>query len=235
MNTKLLAALALSLALPVGALAQNGVPAGTAQGSQNTNQNNARGGLPDSPRQPAQTGGSHNGSTMAGPFVTIPEHGAWRVSDLEGKSVYTDGGENIGSISDVLVSQDGSVNAIIIGVGGFLGINEKDVAVDFSALRFGPGMTQGEADQSAEQNRPSNETTASTTAGQNTRPPAAGGNPAGAARTPDTGSGDAASSGNGHNNATHMGEDGLPERIVLNVTREQLEDAPAFQGMTPAR
>ena len=28
-----------------------------------------------------------------------------------------------------------------------------------------------------------------------------------------------------------IGEDGLPDRIVLNVTRQQLEDAPAFEGV----
>jgi len=35
----------------------------------------------------------------------------------------------------VLLSQDGRVNAFIVGVGGFLGMGEKDVAVPFSAVK----------------------------------------------------------------------------------------------------
>jgi hypothetical protein len=36
---------------------------------------------------------------------------------------------------DVLLSSDGKVNALIVGVGGFLGMGEKDVAVPFSAIK----------------------------------------------------------------------------------------------------
>ena len=44
----------------------------------------------------------------------------------------------IGEIMDVLVSTDGKVNALIIGVGGFLGMGEKDVA---RALQRGQAHT----------------------------------------------------------------------------------------------
>ena len=74
-------------------------------------------------------------------FVTVPETGAWRVSDLQGKAVYGSDGESIGEINDILVSVDGSVNAVI-GVGGFLGIGEKDFAVDLAAHKLGPGDPQ---------------------------------------------------------------------------------------------
>lgn len=36
---------------------------------------------------------------------------------------------------DVLVSPDGKVNSLIVGVGGFLGAGEKDVAVEFSGVK----------------------------------------------------------------------------------------------------
>jgi hypothetical protein len=36
---------------------------------------------------------------------------------------------------DVLVAQDGKVNTLIVGVGGFLGAGEKDVAVSFDAIK----------------------------------------------------------------------------------------------------
>ena len=41
----------------------------------------------------------------------------------------------IGDIKDVLVDREGKVTALIIGVGGFLGAGEKDVAVPFNAVR----------------------------------------------------------------------------------------------------
>lgn len=42
--------------------------------------------------------------------------------------------ENIGEITDVVLHWDGSVKAILLGVGGFLGIGEKAVAVEMSGL-----------------------------------------------------------------------------------------------------
>ena len=57
------------------------------------------------------------------------------VTDWYKQSVYDPSNSKIGDISDVLLSADGKVNALIIGVGGFLGMGEKDVAVPFSAVK----------------------------------------------------------------------------------------------------
>ena len=43
-------------------------------------------------------------------------------------------GEKIGSISDLVVASDGTIAAALVGVGGFLGIGEKEVAVPFSSI-----------------------------------------------------------------------------------------------------
>lgn len=43
---------------------------------------------------------------------------------------------NLGKINDLVLNQNGQVAAVVLGVGGFLGIAEKQVAVDFSALQF---------------------------------------------------------------------------------------------------
>jgi sporulation protein YlmC with PRC-barrel domain len=51
------------------------------------------------------------------------------------QNVYDPSDNKIGEIMDVLVSRDGNINALIIGVGGFLGIGEKDVAVPFNAVQ----------------------------------------------------------------------------------------------------
>lgn len=44
--------------------------------------------------------------------------------------------DDIGEINNVILSRDGNVKAVVLGVGGFLGINEKDVAVDMNSIKF---------------------------------------------------------------------------------------------------
>ena len=57
------------------------------------------------------------------------------VTDWYKQSVYDPSNSKIGEIKDVLLSQDGKVTALITGVGGFLGMGEKDVAVLFDAVK----------------------------------------------------------------------------------------------------
>lgn len=42
--------------------------------------------------------------------------------------------DDIGEINDIIVTKDGKVSAVILGVGGFLGVGERDVAVPMSAI-----------------------------------------------------------------------------------------------------
>lgn len=61
-------------------------------------------------------------------------------SNLIGESVYNGTGDNaekVGDVNDVLMSSDGKAQAVVIGVGGFLGVGEKDVAVQFDRLNWG--------------------------------------------------------------------------------------------------
>ena len=224
MIKQLIAALLISAAIPMTALAQASPTAPAPADAKMTNQNNARGGMND-----ARPMGQSSMAATANPFVTVPASGAWRVSDLEGKTVYGSAGENIGEINDVLISQNGSVNAVLIGVGGFLGIGEKDVAVNMSALQLGPGDTQAKANAASRSSGTvSNETTASTNRGATTgtAPPVAG--------TTATNNNAAARVATGTQmaaNNVQIGEDGLPDRIILNVSRQQLQDAPAFEGV----
>jgi sporulation protein YlmC with PRC-barrel domain len=57
------------------------------------------------------------------------------VTDWYKQAVYDRSNSKIGDISDVLVGPNGQINALIIGVGGFLGAGEKDVAVSFSSIK----------------------------------------------------------------------------------------------------
>jgi sporulation protein YlmC with PRC-barrel domain len=50
------------------------------------------------------------------------------------QNIYDPGDNKIGEIMDVLVDREGKATALIIGVGGFLGMGEKDVAVPFDAV-----------------------------------------------------------------------------------------------------
>jgi sporulation protein YlmC with PRC-barrel domain len=59
-----------------------------------------------------------------------------RGEELAGTTVYGANEENVGEIGDVVLSQDGKVDAVIIDVGGFLGIGEKEVAVGMDKLAF---------------------------------------------------------------------------------------------------
>jgi hypothetical protein len=57
------------------------------------------------------------------------------VTDWYKQNVYDPKEQKIGQIMDVLVSPRGQIEAAIVGVGGFLGAGEKDVAVTFNAIK----------------------------------------------------------------------------------------------------
>jgi sporulation protein YlmC with PRC-barrel domain len=95
------------------------------------------------------TMGSSSGSSGSGTASTAgsaasmkplasPQPGQIMGSDLRGTRVYGANNESIGDISDLLLDKQGQVVAAIVGVGGFLGIGQKDVAVPFQALEIVP-------------------------------------------------------------------------------------------------
>jgi sporulation protein YlmC with PRC-barrel domain len=84
----------------------------------------------------AQTG------TEAGagaPFVTEQPAGELRVRVFLGQPVHTPTGETVGDINDVIFDHQGRISTIVIGVGGFLGMGEKNVGVSFETLTFKTG------------------------------------------------------------------------------------------------
>src|SRR5689334_24627653 len=62
--------------------------------------------------------------------------GNWRASKVVGLSVYNDKNESVGSINDLLTDKNGKIVAVVIGVGGFLGVGEHLVAVPFDKVKF---------------------------------------------------------------------------------------------------
>src|SRR5204863_4698357 len=62
--------------------------------------------------------------------------GSLTVTDWHRQSVFNRADKKIGTVKDVLVDKAGKVTALIVGVGGFLGVGEQDVAVPFDAVQM---------------------------------------------------------------------------------------------------
>lgn len=57
-------------------------------------------------------------------------------SNIIGTTVYSQDNQSIGDINDIILSQEGQPSQVIVGVGGFLGIGEKDVVLEMSKLQI---------------------------------------------------------------------------------------------------
>ena len=130
---KALAAASLAVLLSTSAYAQQ------APGTPNTTlAPNAPSANPSHEMMPNTTS-----APSANRFTTNQAAGQWLVGNLRDKSVYNAAGKSIGELKDVLIDKDGKVTALVIGVGGFLGLGEKNVAVDFDYLQKNGGITTG--------------------------------------------------------------------------------------------
>jgi sporulation protein YlmC with PRC-barrel domain len=67
---------------------------------------------------------------------TITHTSQWRASRLLGVNVYNVQNEKLGDISDLLLDQSGKVSGVVIGVGGFLGLGERDILVGLDKLNI---------------------------------------------------------------------------------------------------
>jgi sporulation protein YlmC with PRC-barrel domain len=59
--------------------------------------------------------------------------------ELLGKEIYNDKNEKLGEIDDIIVSPKKTVSFAIVGVGGFLGIAQKDVAIPMDQIKHTGG------------------------------------------------------------------------------------------------
>ncbi len=59
----------------------------------------------------------------------------WLASDVYKASVYDPSNHKIGDIDDLVINKDGTISTAVIGVGGFLGVGQKDVAIPFNDLK----------------------------------------------------------------------------------------------------
>lgn len=75
-------------------------------------------------------------TTAAAPEWYQHQQGEWRTSKLVGTKVKNNAGDTIGDINEILLTNDGAAAAAVIGVGGFLGMGEHQVAVQFKSLKI---------------------------------------------------------------------------------------------------
>jgi sporulation protein YlmC with PRC-barrel domain len=94
---------------------------------------------PEKTAPPSVTPGQGSATT---PQWYASQAGELRASKLIGTSVKNAAGETIGNINEVVLGSDGKVAAVVVGVGGFLGIGEREVAVRFESLHLTRGTDQ---------------------------------------------------------------------------------------------
>ena len=115
MTRTLLATTAIALCLATGALAQEATSTSPAAATASQSETNG----------------------AVGYFSAAPEQVL--ASSVLGKTVYTgadEKGEAIGDVNDVVINADGGAEALVVGVGGFLGLGEKDVAINFDRVSW---------------------------------------------------------------------------------------------------
>ena len=62
--------------------------------------------------------------------------GTWRTSKMISLNVYNNNNEKIGDINELITDSSGKIDAVVIGVGGFLGMGERNVGLPWSQLKF---------------------------------------------------------------------------------------------------
>ncbi|QRM28247.1 PRC-barrel domain-containing protein [Microvirga sp. VF16] len=169
-------------------------PAATGSGSTTTGSPAMQPGA--STTSPSSTTGQS--SAMSGQFMTKMDANQIMASDLIGTRVVSANNESIGDINDVILDRNGQVMAAVVGVGGFLGIGEKDVAVPFKSLEFMSAQQAQALDSSKNVNTTGSTATTTAPGSSNTAANTSSSNP------------------------------NEPERVVLRMTKAELQAAPAF-------
>jgi sporulation protein YlmC with PRC-barrel domain len=131
--------------------------------------------------------------------------GDWRASKLVGLRVYNEKNESVGSINDLLTDKSGSIKAVVIGVGGFLGVGEHLVAVALDKVKFvDEPIVYAASDPNA--------------GGTKMAPPANSTTTTGAATS--------------SNSATAKPNPWYPDHAMFNATKDELKAMPEFKYTT---
>ena len=160
------------------------------------------------------------GSQAADPGQQAPDQ--WRASKYVGTPIYGPGNRDVGKVTDILLSRDGKAQSVVIGVGGFLGLGQKDVAVPYGDVQFTDEPIAPPPNPAPNNNlastapNPTGAPAASATSSVVPTPEVGLGTPSPA--MPDTAAG---GSGAAHSTA-------YPDHGTITMTAEDLKSAPAF-------
>ena len=105
-------------------------------------------------------------SAMAQTAESASAKGEWQASKLIGIDVYNSQNQKIGDIKELLVDKNGKIQDVAIAVGGFLGLGERDVAVQFNQLQWSEEPVPSTTSSNA--TRPTTMTTGSTATAEKT-------------------------------------------------------------------
>ena len=84
----------------------------------------------------AGAGMKNQGSAAGSAGFNTARPGQFKAESLKGKQVENAAGEEIGEVSAVIIDQQGEALGIVLDVGGFLGMGERDVAIGWDRLQF---------------------------------------------------------------------------------------------------
>lgn len=76
-------------------------------------------------QQRAQTNSqttAQSGAQISGKFLAAPQSGHMRAADLREADIYTSDNQKVGDIDDILLDSRSNIVAVVVGVGGFLGL-----------------------------------------------------------------------------------------------------------------
>jgi sporulation protein YlmC with PRC-barrel domain len=102
--------------------------------------------LAQSPAPSVGAADNANATTHSAKVIDQQKPDEWLASKFKGTDVLGADGTKVGSVDDILFDRNGQIKAIVVGVGGFLGIGSKDVALEFNNFQVVPGK-DGNADQ----------------------------------------------------------------------------------------
>ena len=123
--------------------------AASAEGTDTTQRPNSAPAVtaPTAPAPAAKSSAPAKSSEMSAPatnasavkFINSQQPDQLLASEFKGTDVIGTDGQKIGDVSDILFDKSGKVLAYVVGVGGFLGIGSKDVALEPSAFEIVKG------------------------------------------------------------------------------------------------
>lgn len=97
----------------------------------------------DAAQVPAPAATTDTAQAGAGIYLTEQSPDQVSANTYIGQSVYNGQNESIGSVNDLIMEKDGGIVAAVIGVGGFLGIGEKNVAVPMKKVTVAQNTQDG--------------------------------------------------------------------------------------------